>query len=250
MPEDHKSEPPDQANTEQAHKAPTTAQTANTEQTQKPTTSEPGSGEPQASRAPETSNKAADQSSGITVTVQQQEPKKRPLGKVLGALGALITALLGFFLGVASTQVSDYVKRANDCIDALEQYNIGVAANFIIAWDSERHPEAFSPDQVSTAISKYVAQVDAPYNKALATCPLDLNQDREYLDENRRKDFVTNYNRMDKCMSKSGVGCSEDDVDSLAPAVTSSALALVKDAQEVPAWGIVRRAQYVLTHWY
>jgi hypothetical protein len=235
---------------QQSDKAPTTPAQANAEQTQKLTTSERRSSEPQASRVPETSRTAVDQSGGITVTVQQQEPKKRPLGKVFGALGALITALLGFFLGVASTQVSYYVERANDCVDALEQYNIGVAANFIMAWTAERHPEAFPPEQESTAVSKYQAQVDGPYNKALATCPLDLSKDKEYLDENRRKDFVANYSKMDKCMSKSGAGCSEDDVNSLAPVVTSSAQALVKDAQQVPGWGVVRRAGYVLTHWY
>jgi len=38
---------------------------------------------------------------------------------------------VGFFFGVASNQVSDFMKRADDCRDALAQYVINVESNFV-----------------------------------------------------------------------------------------------------------------------
>lgn len=217
-----------QASAEQAQKAPTAPEPRRGEQPhQAPTT--PDTGKPSRSES------------------------RSKLGKVIkavfGPIGALIAALLGFLLGIASTQVSDYVKRAGDCAEALEQYASGVAANFGPTYYTNHDPDA-SDDKKTEVSSKYMAQVDAPYNKAVATCPLDLIQGTEYLDRNKVKDFNTSYGIMDKCVQWTGCPEGNDNLLSVAEAVISSARVLTKEAQEVPAWGLVRRTKYVVMRWY
>jgi hypothetical protein len=173
---------------------------------------------------------------------------RKVIAAVFGPVG-LIAALLGFLLGIASTQVSDYVKRAGDCAEALEQYATGVAGNFGYTYYTNHDPNA-SDDKKAAVTSKYVAQVDAPHDKAVAVCPLDLTRDTEYLDGNTVKDFHAVYEIMDKCVQ--WIGCPQDSDNILAIAETaiSSAKALTKEALGVPAWGLGRRTKYVVMHMY
>jgi hypothetical protein len=152
---------------------------------------------------------------------------------------------VGFFFGVAGTQVSDFVKHSDDCVEALGQYINGVSANFLLSWIT-LHDANSTADQTTAAATKYANLVDATYNKIRAKCP--VNQRREYLDKNQVDDFLSSYNRMDTCIKIAG--CPNDNTDSVVLAVLSSAQALQIKAEEVPNWGIVRRIKFVVTHPY
>jgi hypothetical protein len=233
---------------QQPDKLPTAPDPASAEQAQEaPTTPEPRDGEQsyQAPTAPDTGERAdVNANSG-----ESRNLLRKVMKAVFGPIGALIAALLGFLLGIASTQVSDYVKRAGDCAEALEQYASGVAGNFGYTYYINHNPNA-SDDKKTEVTSKYIAQVDAPHDKAVAVCPLDLTRDTEYLDGNTVKDFHASYGKMDKCVQ--WIGCPQDSDNILAIAETaiSSAKALTREAQEVPAWGLVRRTEYVVMHSY
>lgn len=231
---------------EQPGKAPITPDPANAEPAQEPTTSEPRSSEHQASTAAETSNEAADRSSGITVTVQLEEPKKRPLVKILGALGVLISTLVAFFLGVASSQVSDFVKRSDDCLDALGQYNVGVSSNFILA-EQSLHPPADAPVVDNTPLLiKYNDTITAPSNKIRVKCFIRGNPLK--LKPANIAAFKSNLHKIGACMH-GPPWCSDADANAVAEGAEQSAQDLSDDAQEVPTWGLLQRAQYVIAHW-
>jgi hypothetical protein len=116
---------PEPASAEQAQKASTIPEPREQRQ-QTPTIPEPREQRQQTPTTPDAGKKADSQTSG-----SESRGKLRKVTKaVFSPIGALIAALLGFLLGIASTQVSDYVKRAGDCAEALEQYATGVAGNF------------------------------------------------------------------------------------------------------------------------
>jgi hypothetical protein len=209
-----------------------------------PGSSEPPHAAPMTADTGDTGNEA-DQSSGTAVTSPGQRRGRFHLPKPkIGLLAIVITALVGFFFGVASNQVSDFVKRSNDCIEGVEQYIVGVSVNFVPATHAEHDP-GFSDEQKAAAATKYIDSVDASYYKVRATCPLSGHM--EYLDKNTIKDFSSNFEKMDACVEIPGC---DDDWDSVAVAALSSAQALLREAQEVPNWGLVRRAKYVFSHWY
>jgi hypothetical protein len=235
---------------EQPDKPPTAPEPASAEQAQQaPATPKPREQPQQTPTTPDAGKKADSQTSGS----ESRSKLRKVIKAVFSPIGALIAALLGFLLGIASTQVSDYVKRAGDCAEALEQYATGVAGNFGPTYYINHDPDASSDKQLELT-SRYVSQVDASYDKAVATCPLDQSRGTEYLDENKVKDFLTGYGRVDKCIK--WTGCPEehpeedDNLLHIAEAAISSAKALTKEAQEVPTWGLVRRTKYVVIHIY
>jgi hypothetical protein len=127
---------------EQSHEAPARPDTADTEQAEQRQDSRDES-------------QAGDQSNETWVSSHQQKKRGRILGRLrrrrgadsveqaaastqqapkkskIGLVGILITALVGFFFGIGSNQVTDYIKRADDCADALGQYIVGLNSNFI-----------------------------------------------------------------------------------------------------------------------
>jgi hypothetical protein len=238
----------DEKQSEQPDKLPTASNQSRADRAQEaPAIPEPRSGG-QTHQAPTTSDgdKIADrQTSGSRL----KRTLRNIIKAIFGPIGTLIAALLGFLLGIAATQVSDYIKRADNCAEALEQYATGVAGNIGTTYNTEHDPNA-SDEKKTEVGSRYVAQVDAPHDKALVVCPLDLARGTQYLDANQVKEFHANYEIMDKC--EQWVGCPEgtDNLLALAEAIISSSKALAKEAQEVSSWGLVRRANYVVMHSY
>jgi hypothetical protein len=169
-------------------------------------------------------------------------------------LALVVGGVVTFLFGVTASELSDYVKRAGNCVDALQQYNSGVAAHFSDAWFMEHNPpdaadqQAYSTwvEKETAALQTYVSQVDSPYNKSTVTCPVNLDRSTEYLNENDVKTFLASYDRMDKCMKMAG--CPGDDTNAVADAVTSSAQTLAKEANVVATWNLKSRIQYVFTH--
>src|SRR5271166_4375366 len=122
---------PDPADAKHVEKAATTPGPRSGEQPQQvSTTPEAGDAEHPAT-APKTS-KTGDQAAGSRTA------------KVVAAVGTVLGTLVGFLIGVATSQVSDFVKRSDECLDALEQYYVGVSSNFVLASDS-LHPPPGAP---------------------------------------------------------------------------------------------------------
>jgi hypothetical protein len=206
---------------------------------------------PDARRTPEpASGEPSHQSAGRKFLRKLKGVLRKVLGVVKGPSGKLVAALLGFFLGVAATQVSDYNKRADDCAQALLQYASGVAINFGPTYYADHGDSNISDDKKTEITSRYAAQVDAPHDRASVKCPLDPSRDTEYLDADAVKSFSTYYDTIDKCVQ--WVGCPEntEDLLPLAQHAISSAQILARQAQMVSTRGLVRRAQYVVVHWY
>jgi hypothetical protein len=149
----------DDPESEQSHEAPTRPDTADTEQAEQ-------------RQEPRDQSQAGDQSNETSVTSRPRK-RRRFLGFLrkqrvtdsaekagagteqagkkskIGLVGIVITALVGFFFGVASNQVSDFVKRADDCYDALTQYSYGVVTAFFNSYNEVRIPK---PDR--SAVSR------------------------------------------------------------------------------------------------
>ena len=54
----------------------------------------------------------------------------------IGLLGIVITAIVAFIFGIGSNQVTDFVKRADDCLDGLSQYLVGVESDITAKSDA------------------------------------------------------------------------------------------------------------------
>jgi hypothetical protein len=215
-------DPPTRPDTEQPHEAPTTPDAA------------------------KTGNEADHQLSGTSAKSPGQRRGRFHLRKPkIGLPAIIITALVGFFFGAASNQVSDFVKRSDDCIEGLEQYIVGVSANSMPAIYAEHGTNSTAAEKTNKAY-KYINLVDAPYYKILAKCP--VNGHIEYLDRNTVKDFKSHHDQMENCLEVQG--CPNDDPATVVQDLLNSAQTLLKEAEEVPNWGLYRRAKYLVTHMY
>jgi hypothetical protein len=169
-----------------------------------------------------------------TDNAEQASPQAAAKKSKISLLGIAITALAGFFFGIGSNQVTDYVKRADDCNDALSQYTVGVASKFVTLSDAEHDPSK-SQAQRDTALSEH--GVD----------PRPLRS--EYLNSDEVKQWRARVYKMGfSCFWASK--CSHQDAWSYAALVVDSTDPLLYEAREVSQWGLVRRAKYEVTHLY
>lgn len=154
-----------------------------------PTTPDTGDTEP-----PDSGDQADDQSNEASVPSQQptrrrflprlrkrrttdnaeqavastEQPAKK---SKIGLLGIVVTAAVGFFFGIGSNQVTDYVKRADDCDDALSLYSFGVASNFE-SLEHTQHDQSLTPDQRNAAGKQYNTIIALPHLQVQNKCPI------------------------------------------------------------------------------
>jgi hypothetical protein len=100
--------------------------------------------------------------------------------------------------------VTDYVKLANDCVDALSAYSIGVGSNFSSILDA--HEGAQTPDQFRAADSQYNTFIGAPQGRILDKCP--VNGSSEYLKSDDVNRWKADYNNLIQCYAAGE--CSSD----------------------------------------
>lgn len=247
------------ASPEERHEAPTTPDAGNTEQPNQ---------RPDSEHESDCGDQADDQSNEASVASQQQKPG-RFLGRLrkrritdsaaqagasteqaakkskIGMIGILITALVGFFFGIGSNQVTDYVKRADDCSGALSEYYIGVL-NFPTL-SGTVHDQSLTDDQRDAAGGEYNTLIISPHNKITIKCPIDGSL--EYLNSDERDRFKASFKKLSEGCFKASE-CSQDNAYSYTVATTKSAFTLASEATKVSQWGLFRRAKYELTHLY
>lgn len=166
-------------------------------------------------------------------------------GRKVGLVGIVITALVGFFFGIGSNQVTDYVKRADDCVDGLSQF-LADLPHFAPLSDRV-HDQALTPDQHNDAGYQYETLIVVPHIKIVAKCP--VNDSSEYLNSNEVKRWNATFDKLaNGCFLASE--CSWDNAVSYVETATESTSNLEEQALQVARWGLVRRAKYEITHLY
>jgi hypothetical protein len=168
--------------------------------------------------------------------VSSQQPAKK---SKIGLLGIAITALVGFFFGIASTQVTDFIKRADDCYDALSQYGLAIASSSFKTFNTTHDPHA-SSDQVDEAIAQWDTVIQSPTFKVQNKC-------RE-LNKNDFSQWKISATKFAKCYMDSA--CPLDKSYTYQDSVVSLTSKLLDEAEGISKWGLVRRAKYEVTHLY
>jgi hypothetical protein len=205
-------------------------------------------------KAADTSAQADDQQTKAAATSHS----KREQGPLLvhrpkrtakiGLLGIVITAMVGFFFGIGSAQVTDYIKRADDCDDAFSQFQIALDSNFSLLSNTV-HDQTLPPDKRVAASQQYNSLIWVPLLKIAIKCPVrDYYVNTEYLNKNDVKGWNNSIKNLGDCFNASE--CSGDKADSCVTDVDKWIGILERQIHTVPQWGLVRRAEYVVTHLY
>lgn len=106
--------------------------------------------------------------------------KRRTAGRgKVGVVGIVVTALVGFFFGIATSQASDFAKRVDECSAALSQYMINITTEYpqiVVNLKRENLTEA----EMSKYITAYNRDIQLPLTVIQNRCPMDA-KNSEYL---------------------------------------------------------------------
>jgi hypothetical protein len=226
---------------QQAHEAPTAPGPGGSERPHEaPMTPDTG----------DTGNEADHQSSGTSVTSPRQRRGRFHLRKPkIGLLAIVITAIVGFFFGIASNQVTGFVNRADDCDAALSRYVVGIEADSHLAYREIRTPDR-TDQQREDALAKFFSGISAPYDIAVSKCSLDGPD--EYLNKDEAQAFMSHYKDLLTCTFYGSADdqypCSLEKWQRIHDEALDSTSALSSQASNVSQWGLVRRGRYAVTH--
>jgi hypothetical protein len=141
--------------------------------------------------------------------------------------------------------VTDYVKLADDCVDALGQFLTDLP-HFAPLSDTF-HDQALTIKQRNDAGYQYMTLIVVPHVKILAKCP--VNGHSEYLNSDEVNRWHATFDKLgDGCFLASE--CSWDNAISYTKTAAQSTANLQTQAFQVAQWGLVRRAKYEITHLY
>jgi hypothetical protein len=92
----------------------------------------------------------------------------------------ILTALIGFFFGIANNQAADIIKRADECSEALTQYNDGVASEFVELADAYHKIEDAGDNpgaekQGTDLFTTFNKNINIPFYKVINKCPVGGN---------------------------------------------------------------------------
>ena len=187
--------------------------------------------------------------------------------KLTGTAVVLLSAFIGFFFGMANNQVTDWVKRADDCSGALTRYNLGIEHFGAIA-DAYHNG---SPEQRTEANTKYNNDIAASVDTVDNKCPMHARP-QEYLSDgdidawktalwaivfcykNRECDADTeakqiwqkNGFNLPQCRLTEG-GCPTGE-EVIEKAASDFTFRLTQQANQVGEWGLGRRGIYMAKH--
>jgi hypothetical protein len=107
-------------------------------------------------------------------------------------LAAIIfTALVGFFFGIASNQMTDFIKRADNCYDALSVFNDNIYQETIDII-ADVHSQVGQTSE--SAYTKFRTDIEIPYNKITGICPV-ARRDTQYLNKSDIDAFLNDYHQ-------------------------------------------------------
>jgi hypothetical protein len=198
-------------------------------------------------KAADTSHSKSEQGGFLGYARKILSPLRKRTRKI-GLLGVVITAMVGFFFGIGSDQVTDYIKRADDCDDAFSQFEIAIDSNFGLLSDTI-HDQTLPPDKWAATVQQYNSLIWVPLLKIATKCPVrDYYNNTEYLNKNDVKDWNNSIKNMGDCFNANE--CSHDKANSCVSDLDKWIDILERQIHTVPQWGLVRRAKYVVTHLY
>jgi hypothetical protein len=186
-----------------------------------------------------------------------------------GVAVLLLSAFIGFFFGMANNQVTDWVKRADDCSAALTHYHLGVENFEAIAFDYHNG----SPEQKTEANHKYNNDIAAATDTIDNKCPMHPRH-QEYLSDADIDAWVNAHLAIVSCFKNNNNICDADTEakqiwqkngfdlpqcplgegdcptgeDVILNAASEFTTRLTIQANQVGQWGLGRRGQYVVTH--
>jgi hypothetical protein len=140
-------------------------------------------GEPKASAAAgaPAPTEAVQPEASATTPVTSPAPEKPGLirrlrgklnsGEPLKPLTIMVTALVGFFFGIANNQVSDFIKRADSCYSALYIFNDDIYQETLDIIQDLHHSK--DTQKFEAAYARFRADIEIPYNKIIGECPVD-----------------------------------------------------------------------------
>lgn len=152
----------------------------------------------------------------------------------------IVTALIGFIFGIATNQVSDFVKRADDCYDALAQYETNMAQFPTLA--GAIHGGSVAEEQGSPATFQYNNVIGLPSSKILNKCAIAGINTADL------KRWEASDDRLPECLV--AAACSPGEASDRTIAATLNAAQLAHEATTISQWGLLRRAKYVIMHLY
>jgi hypothetical protein len=159
-------------------------------------------------------------------------------------IAIVVTALVGFLFGAAANQATDFVKRADDCSDALSQYEINHGSEFADLSDLIHKP-GLTLEQRDTLGATFNKDLASTSTKVITKCPIKGRN--EYLKPQDAQAWNSNDTAMSDCFHAEE--CSWQTAYQLAnDAATKLTPPLIEQANRVSRWGLVQRAWYVVTH--
>jgi hypothetical protein len=162
----------------------------------------------------------------------------------VGLVGILITALVGFFFGLGSNQVSDYGKRADDCAEALGKLRAGLSRlpSYIVTI-ADDHAE---PSVRNVGIRDFDEHVASAVQEMDIRCPL---HEKGYLHSGDVSMLLDDYQYLARdCITLRM--CDVKRARSAGHEAHEIAAVLMKQAVGVSQWGLIRRAKYEFQHLY
>jgi hypothetical protein len=169
-----------------------------------------------------------------------------------------VTAIVGFFFGAIGTQTADFVKRADDCYDALSQYSESVSSDFFYLNHASQplrsYPDNSDPKQREDLQkqfhefgAKYNSEIDFVYLKIQSRCPVTNPDHTEYLDKNNVAAFNHFHDELGKGCFEADQ-CSDERAGEVQTDAVQSTVPLIREARKVSQWTLWQRLQYGMTH--
>lgn len=152
----------------------------------------------------------------------------------------IVSALIGFIFGIASNQISGFVNRADDCYDALTQYETNVSQFPILT--TAVHDQGLTLDLRDAANSQYNTLIAVPSSKIMNKCAI------AGINATDLKHWEASDDDLADCLARPA--CSRSDASNDAVAAAISAMQLSSEATKISQWGLLRRAKYVVAHLY
>src|SRR4029079_14382122 len=107
----------------------------------------------------------------------------------------ILTALIGFFFGIANTQAADFIERADECSDALNDYGLGVSE--FVPLRHAYHNQGQYSNIESTPILRFSTVIGVPFNRVNNKCP--VHSRKEYLSVNDAEVWKETYPQLLRC---------------------------------------------------
>jgi hypothetical protein len=206
----------------------------------------------------------ADADTTVQAGASTEKPAKKSKIGIFGmAITAIITGIAGFIFGIGSNQVTDFTKRADDCLDSLSLYLVGVESDVTDlhyvnllpfteglnqAPPNQAPPQPTPPEQINAALLKFNTDIVSPRFKVLNKCPT-RGKSTEYLNSNDINSWNDNFNKSRQyCFAARE--CSDATASSDLVDLANSTHTLINEANGVSQWGLFRRVEYEVTHLY